>query len=616
MCGIVGYVGRQNAVPVLIEGLRKLEYRGYDSAGVAFYENGSSDIVLRKAVGKLSNLEKVLSNGHQYESRLGIGHTRWATHGKPSDVNAHPHSDTSGKVVVVHNGIIENYHVLKKRLVSEGCLFRSDTDTEVLAHLVAKHLNGGGLAEAVRSALKEIEGTYALAVICSADPERIVAARKGSPLVVGMGQGEYMIASDVPAILSHTKDAIFVNDNEMVVLNKDGVEIIDMENGRSKPKNIHRIPWDCELAEKNGYPHFMLKEIHEQPGTIRNTCGSVRVNGDNEKEIEWEGIALTVEEVEKINRIYLVSCGTSWHASLVGKFMIEALARIPVEVDLASEFRYRSSVIDEGALTIGITQSGETADTLGAMRKAKEEGSKVFVVCNVVGSTATREADGVIYTHAGPEIGVASTKAFTSQLAALYLFALYLGKIKGKIERRDLRRMLGELDAVPGKIEQIIKKEEEIERLAGLCCSKDSFFFIGRGVMHPIALEGALKLKEISYLHAEGYAAGEMKHGPIALVDKDMVVVSLAPHNSVYEKILGNIEEVKARDGIVVALATEGDEAVREKADHVFYVPESNDYLSSILYAVPLQLLAYHIARNKGCDIDQPRNLAKSVTVE
>lgn len=613
MCGIVGYIGGRNAVSVLVDGLKRLEYRGYDSAGVAFYENGNNNIVLRKAVGKLVNLESIL-NGCEYESHLGIGHTRWATHGKPSDINAHPHYDCEGRVVVVHNGIIENYHLLKKGLIFEGHTFRSETDTEVIAHLVEKYLHNGNLIGAVRGALADIEGTYALAVISSADPDKIVAARRGSPLVIGLGKGEYILASDVPAILSYTKEAIFVNDNEIVVLDRGGVEIMDLEGGCSRSKKVHQIPWDSELAEKCGYPHFMLKEIHEQSQAVMNTYrGRIAVG---KEKVQWEEINLSDEEIKKISKIYLVSCGTSWHASLVGKLMIEAVAGVSVEVDLASEFRYRSPVIDEGTLTIGITQSGETADTLGAMRKAKGSGSRVLVICNVVGSSATREADGVIYTHAGLEIGVASTKAFTSQIVALYLFALYLGRVRGKIDQGVFCGMLAELDTIPKRIKDVLLREREIEQLAELYWQKSSFFFLGRGITYPIALEGALKLKEISYVHAEGYAGGEMKHGPIALVDRDMVVVSLIPHNSIYEKMLGNIEEVKARDGIVIAIATEGDKGISEKADHVFYVPRVNDFLTSILYAVPLQLLAYHIARKRGCDIDQPRNLAKSVTVE
>jgi glutamine---fructose-6-phosphate transaminase (isomerizing) len=610
MCGIVGYIGRQLAVPILVEGLRRLEYRGYDSTGVAFYENGN--MVLRKTVGKLSNLESVL-NGRSYTSHMGIGHTRWATHGKPSEMNAHPHSDCLGRVMVVHNGIIENYRALKNMLISEGHRFSSETDTEVISHLIERYSNGD-LLDAVRKALCEIKGTYALGVISSDDPNRIIAARKGSPLIIGRGENEYFLASDVPAILSYTKDAIFINDNELVVLGKDGVEVIDIDEGYTKSKEIYQIPWDSEVAQKNGYPHFMLKEIYEQPQSIRNTY-SGRISLDEEK-MEWEEINLSREEIRNISKIYMVSCGTSWHASLVGKFMIESLAQIPVEVDLASEFRYRKAIIDENTLIIGITQSGETADTLGAIRKARECGSRVLVVCNVVGSSATREANGVIYTHAGLEIGVASTKAFTSQLVALYIFALYIGRVRGLISRGVMCSMMADLSAIPGKVEEILRADTEVERIANLYWDRRNFLFLGRGNTYPIALEGALKLKEISYIHAQGYAAGEMKHGPIALVDKDMVVVALVPNNSIREKMLGNIEEIKARDGVVISVATQGDEEIKDKSDHVIYVPASSEFLSPFLFTVPLQLLAYHIAKNRGCDIDQPRNLAKSVTVE
>ncbi|MGH7900859.1 MAG: glutamine--fructose-6-phosphate transaminase (isomerizing) [Thermodesulfobacteriota bacterium] len=611
MCGIVGYVGSNNAVPILIEGLRRLEYRGYDSAGIAFYEDGN--MVLKKTVGKLANLESVLRE-RKYESHLGIGHTRWATHGRPTEVNSHPHSDCHGNLMVVHNGIIENYSLLKKVLISEGHIFRSQTDTEVIAHLIERYLNNGNLSEAVRRALGEVEGTYAIAVISSSNPDTIVAARKGSPIIIGRGDKEYILASDVPAILNITKDAIFVNDNELVVIREDGTQITDLETGASREESIYQIPWDTALAEKGGYAHFMLKEIHEQPRAVKNTF-SGRINVSKDK-VHWEELGFTAEELRRISRIYIVSCGTSWHASLVGKSMIEAFARVPVEVDLASEFRYRPQLIGDDTLTIGITQSGETADTLGAIRKAKEEGSKVLIICNVVGSTATREADGVIYTHAGPEIGVASTKAFTSQLVALCLFAGYLGRARELISYSAFSQILTELASIPDKIESILEKEDEIKRLAELYWEKRDYFFLGRGIVYPIALEGALKLKEISYLHAEGYAGGEMKHGPIALVDKDMVVVALIPHNSVYEKMLGNIEEVKARDASVIAITDDECEEMIEKADHVFYVPKTADFLRPVLFAIPLQLFAYYIARNRGCDIDQPRNLAKSVTVE
>jgi glucosamine--fructose-6-phosphate aminotransferase (isomerizing) len=610
MCGIVGYIGERMAVPILLNGLRRLEYRGYDSSGVAFYEDGQ--IILKKTVGKLSNLENVL-NGRVYTSHVGIGHTRWATHGKPSEINAHPHGDCHGKVMVVHNGIIENYLSLKRMLISEGHVFRSETDTEVISHLIEKYLNGD-FSQAVRRALCEIKGTFAIGVISPDSPGMIVAARRGSPLIVGRGKGEYFIASDVPAILGYTKDAIYVSDNEMVVLDGNGVEVMDINDGCSRCKTIYQIPWSAEVAEKNGYPHFMLKEIHEQPQSIKNTyCGRIALD---EEGIQWEEINLSREQIRDMSRIYIVSCGTSWHASLVGKHIIESLARIPVEVDLASEFRYRDIIMDKNTLTIGITQSGETADTLGAIKKAKECGSTVLVICNVVGSSATREADGVIYTHAGPEIGVASTKAFTSQLVALYLLAVYIGRIRGTISRAMMCAMVAELDTIPTKIEEILKREGELESIANLFWNGKSFLFLGRGITYPVALEGALKLKEISYIHAQGYAAGEMKHGPIALVDKDMVVVCLIPDNPLREKMLGNVEEVKARDGVVVSIATEGDEEIRNKSDHVFYVPMTGEFLSPILFTVPLQLLAYHIAKRRGCDIDQPRNLAKSVTVE
>ncbi|MER3445410.1 MAG: glutamine--fructose-6-phosphate transaminase (isomerizing) [Candidatus Dadabacteria bacterium] len=610
MCGIVGYIGEQMAVPILVDGLRKLEYRGYDSAGIAFYEDGQ--IILKRAVGKLSNLENVL-NGRVYTSHVGIGHTRWATHGKPCEINAHPHGDCQGKIMVVHNGIIENYLSLKRMLISEGHVFRSETDTEVISHLIEKYSNGN-LAPAVRRALREIKGTFAIGVISSDSPGMIVAARRGSPLIVGRGKREYFLASDVPAILRYTKDAIYVSDNEMVVLDGNGVEVTDIDDGCFKYKTIHQIPWSAEVAEKNGYPHFMLKEIHEQPQSVKNTY-SGRFALDKEG-VLWEEINLPQEQIRDISRIYIVSCGTSWHASLVGKHIIESLARIPVEVDLASEFRYRDAIMDKNTLTIGITQSGETADTLGAIRRAKECGSTVLVICNVVGSSATREADGVIYTHAGPEIGVASTKAFTSQLVALYLLAIYIGRVRGTVSHTMMCNMMDELGTIPTKIEDILKRERELEGIANLFWDRKGFLFLGRGVAYPIALEGALKLKEISYIHAQGYAAGEMKHGPIALVDRDMVVVCLVPDNRLREKMLGNIEEVRARDGIVVSIATEGDEEIRDKSDHVFYVPRTEEFLSPILFTVPLQLLAYHIAKKRGCDIDQPRNLAKSVTVE
>ncbi len=498
-------------------------------------------------------------------------------------------------------------------LISEGHVFSSETDTEVISHLIERYTNGD-FAQSVRRALCEVNGTFAIGVLSSDSPDMIVAARRGSPLIVGRGRGEYLLASDVPAILRYTKEALYISDNEMVVLRADGVDVTDINNGRSKCKTIHQIPWCAEVAEKNGYPHFMLKEIHEQAQSVMNTY-SGRIAFDEEK-MQWDEISLSREQIRQISKIYIVSCGTSWHASLVGKHIIESLAGIPVDVDVASEFRYRDAITDKNTLTIGITQSGETADTLGAIKRAKESGSTVLVICNVVGSTATREADGVVYTHAGPEIGVASTKAFTSQLVALYLLGIYIGGVRGTISPTMIRIMVEELSTIPLKIEDILKRENQLESVANLFWDKKGFVFLGRGITYPIALEGALKLKEISYIHAQGYAAGEMKHGPIALVDRDMVVVCLIPDNPLREKMLGNIEEVKARDGVVVSIATEGDDEIRDKSDEVFYVPRTGEFLSSILFTVPLQLLAYHIAKRRGCDIDQPRNLAKSVTVE
>ncbi|HEX9830311.1 MAG TPA: glutamine--fructose-6-phosphate transaminase (isomerizing) [Thermodesulfobacteriota bacterium] len=613
MCGITGYIGTRNAVPILIEGLKRLEYRGYDSAGVAFYDIDNNKLVVRKAAGRISNLNS-LFDGYTCKSYLGIGHTRWATHGKPSDTNAHPHCDCHGRVALVHNGIIENFLKLKTSLIEEGHIFKSETDTEVIAHLIEKHLENYDLLEAIKATLKEVKGTYALAIISSENPEQLIAARKGSPLILGKGKNEFVLASDIPAILSITKDAVFIDDGELVIIGRNSVEIMDSTNGHHRHVKLHQIPWNIELAEKCGYQHFMLKEIHEQPQAVGNTFRGNRAFA--EEKDAWELTDLSSKDINKISRICLVACGTSWHASLSGKSMIESLARIPTEVDLASEFRYRTHFIDHSTLTIGITQSGETADTLLAVRKAKEYGSKTLAVCNVVGSSITRETDGVIYTHAGPEIGVASTKAFTSQLIALFMFSLYLGRTRRLISPSQFLDMMDELKTIPGKIKSILQKENEIKELADFHYKRDTFFFLGRGNTFPIALEGALKLKEISYLHAEGYAGGEMKHGPIALVDDQMVVVALITRNSTYEKMLGNIQEVKAREGTVIALADEGDEEIERHADHVFYVPKSNDFLSPILLTVPLQLLAYHIARNRGCDIDQPRNLAKSVTVE
>ncbi|MEK6692106.1 MAG: glutamine--fructose-6-phosphate transaminase (isomerizing) [Nitrospirota bacterium] len=609
MCGIIGYIGKQNVVPILIEGLKRLEYRGYDSAGVAILMNGRIEV--RRCAGKLKNLESAIQ-GESLKGFIGIGHTRWATHGRPSEENAHPHR--AGNLVLVHNGIIENYLHLKKELQAEGHDFKSETDTEVLCHLIERYTKKGiKLEEAVREALKEVKGSYAIGVINQDYPDKLVAARNGSPLIIGLGKGEFFIASDIPAILNYTRDVIFLEDEEIAILSPDGVIVTDLK-GNTVEKEVKKILWNPVMAEKGGYKHFMLKEIYEQPRAIMDTIRG-RISHESGK-IYLDEIGLSDEDIKKIEKVYLVACGTSWHAALIGKFMIEDIARIPTEVDIASEFRYREPIIDKSTLFVAITQSGETADTLASQREAKRLGARVLTVCNVVGSTSSREADGVIYTHAGPEIGVASTKAFTSQLTALFLLSLHLGRIKDKIGAEDVQRLLDDLVRVPQLVEKVLGSEEEIARIAQLYLKASDFLYLGRGFNYPVALEGALKLKEISYIHAEGYPAGEMKHGPIALIDENLPVVVLAPKDSVYAKVLSNIEEVKTRGGIVIALATEGDNEIASKVNHVIYIPEMSRYLTPILLTIPLQLLAYHMALLRGSDVDQPRNLAKSVTVE
>jgi len=609
MCGIIAYIGEKDVVPIIIEGLKSLEYRGYDSAGLAVLQDG--EIQLRKCEGKIVDLEELLKTNGAH-GVVGIGHTRWATHGKPSQVNAHPHLDCTGKIAIVHNGIIENYRELKEELINEGHTFKSETDTEVLAHLVEKYYEGD-LETAVRKAVKRVEGSYAIAVICVDDPERIVGARCGSPLVVGFGKGENFLASDIPAILSHTRDIVHLDDEECVVITKDGVRITDLE-GKVIEKAVMRITWDAEMAQKGGFPHFMLKEIFEQPRAIRDTFGG-RVDLET-GQINLPELGMSDEELLAVKRIVITACGTSYHAGLVGEYMIEGLARLPVEVDNAAEFRYRDPVIDEDVLVIAISQSGETADTIGAVREAKARGARVICICNVVGSSITRESDGVIYTHAGPEIGVASTKAFTTQLTVLFLMAVMLGRLRGTLPEERARELLGELQFIPGKVEFLLDKDETIQKIADKYYRVSNCLYLGRGEGYPIALEGALKMKEISYIHAEGYPAAEMKHGPIALIDENMPVVVIALRGRRYEKILGNIEEVKARGGRVIALATEGDEDIVAKVDEVLYIPDTVPELSGILAVVPLQLLAYHVAVRRGCHVDQPRNLAKSVTVE
>ena len=618
MCGIVGYIGNRRAVPIILDGLRRLEYRGYDSAGIAVL-NGDHHLSVRRASGKLRNLEDAL-RANPMDGPYGIGHTRWATHGRPSEENAHPHRDCTGDIVVVHNGIVENYLTLKQQLQLEGHKFVTETDTEVIAHLVEK-FNEGNLEEAVRRAVRELKGVFALSVIASSDPNKIVAARMGPPVVIGLGDGEYFVASDVPAILSHTRDMFFLGDGDIAVLTPDGVHLTDF-NGRPIKRQITHILWDPIMAEKGGYKHFMLKEIFEQPRAVRDTVlGRV---GQETGRVFIDEMDISPKAFKEFQSIKIIACGTSWHAALAGKFMIEKLARIPVEVDYGSEFRYRDPILSKDMLTVVISQSGETADTLAAQREAKQHGSKTLAICNVVGSMITREASGTLMTHAGPEIGVASTKAFTSQLTALFILAMYLGQVRETLSAEESSKLVQELVRLPGKLETILSRESIDEELVKKLFRSTDFLFLGRGIHFPMALEGALKLKEISYIHAEGYPAGEMKHGPNALIDGNLPVVVIATRDPDsedsrirYEKTLSNIQEVKAREGIVVAVVCEQDvEEVAKVADYTIAIPATSELLLPILEIVPLQLLAYHIAVRRGCDVDQPRNLAKSVTVE
>jgi len=624
MCGIVGYVGKKSAVPIIIEGLRRLEYRGYDSAGIAVAGDGEG-LQLRRAEGKLRNLEESIRL-KPLHGTYGIGHTRWATHGRPTEENAHPHRDCTGKIVVVHNGIVENYLSLKKKLIEEGHKFTTETDTEIIAHLVEKYSKSSGnvshvsLEDAVRQTVKQLTGVFALAVISADDPNKIVAARNGPPAVIGLGNDEYFVASDVPAILHHTRDIFFLADGDMAVVTPDGVHLSDFD-GRPVRRQIQHVTWDPILAEKGGFKHFMLKEIYEQPRAVRDTALG-RVSQDT-GHIFLDQMEISEAEFRAAAKINIIACGTSWHAGQAGKFMIETLARVPVEVDYASEWRYRNPIVDSDTITLVISQSGETADTIAAQREAKARGSKTLAICNVVGSMITREAAGTIYTHAGPEIGVASTKAFTGQLTALYVFAMYLAQVRGVMTAQQAQAAMLELTRIPAKLESILTHDQACDDLAKQYQKVHDFLFLGRGIHYPIALEGALKLKEISYIHAEGYPAGEMKHGPNALIDENLPVVVIATRDANnpgsmlrYEKTISNLKEVKARSGVVIALATEGDEEIKEAADHVLYVPAAPEELLPILEIVPLQLLAYHIAVRRGCDVDQPRNLAKSVTVE
>jgi glucosamine--fructose-6-phosphate aminotransferase (isomerizing) len=618
VCGIVGYIGPKRVVPVILDGLKRLEYRGYDSAGIAVVQSDGK-LEIRRAPGKLQNLEESIRIT-PLDGIYGIGHTRWATHGRPTEENAHPHRDCTGEVVVVHNGIIENYLELKHQLISEGHKFVTETDTEIIAHLIEKYSKGKSLEQAVLKTVTVMSGAYALVTLSTRDPQKIVAARLGPPIVVGLGEDEFFVASDIPAILQHTRSIFFLGDGEVAVLSPQGVRLMDFQ---SHPINrpAQHVSWDPIMAEKGGFKHFMQKEIFEQPRAVRDTLLG-RISQEN-GQVFLDQMDISEQEFQNFQSVKIIACGTSWHAALAGKFMVERLAHIPVEVDYGSEFRYRDPIVSEENLVIAISQSGETADTLAAVREAKLKGAKVLGICNVVGAMLTREADGTIYTHAGPEIGVASTKAFTGQLTALMLSALYLAQVRGKLTPAVATKLMQELTRIPHKIETILQHDAELEELGRLLFRHTDFLYLGRGIHYPIALEGALKLKEISYIHAEGYPAGEMKHGPNALIDENLPVVVIATRdesdpNSMtrYEKTLSNIQEVKARDGIVVAVATEGDRQARDIADHIVEVPAAPEILSPILEVVPLQLLAYHIAVRRGCDVDQPRNLAKSVTVE
>lgn len=609
MCGIVGYIGKKNAVDVIYNGLQKLEYRGYDSAGIAVIENDK--IERRRSVGKLVNLQKNIKSNKIFGS-VGIGHTRWATHGKPSEENAHPHTDCSGKIVVVHNGIIENYVPLKKQLQKEKHKFASETDTEVVAHLIEKYYKGDLLA-AVKSALKNIEGAYALCAISGEDKSRIVVARKDAPLVIGLGKDENFIASDVSALLQYTKDVIFLENGDVAEIKENSIKIFDVKNKKVVRKQ-QKILWNAIQAEKCGYKHFMLKEINEQTQTTQDTFRG-RIS-DEENKIILQSVKLTKEEISNISRICIVACGTSYHAGLTAKFLFENLTGIPTEVNIASEFRYANPVIDNKVLTIFISQSGETADTLAALRLAKEKKSKTVAICNVVGSSISREADNVLYTHCGPEIGVASTKAFTGQLTALYLLVMFIASKKQTISKKQLAKFIVNLRDVPKKISETLKLSTKIKEIAKLFQNTKQFIYLARNINYPIALEGALKLKEISYIYAEGYPAGEMKHGPIALIDETMPVMVIATKSKVYDKILSNIEEAKARGAKIIAIANKGNKDIVKKSDYQIFVPEVDEILSPLINVIPLQFFAYFVSVMKGCDVDQPRNLAKSVTVE
>ncbi len=609
MCGIVGYTGGKNAVEIIFKGLEKLEYRGYDSSGIAIVADNVLQI--RRSVGKLQNLAEILSK-KPMSGNLGIGHTRWATHGKPSEENAHPHTDTSKGIVIVHNGIIENYVELKEKLTKEGQIFNSETDTEVVVHLIRKYYKKD-LTEAVKRALQDVRGSYALGVICKDEPDKLVCARLDAPLIIGVGEGENFIASDIPALLSYTKNMIFLENGDVAEITPENIRVTDIA-GKEQQREVKTIHWDAIQAEKDGYKHFMLKEIFEQPRTIEDTLRG-RIYPE-EGRVYIEETKLPEDFISSLEKVDIVACGTSYHAGLVAKFLFENFSRIPAEVDIASEFRYRDPILGKNSLVIVISQSGETADTIAALRLAKNKGCRTLAVCNVVGSSISREADHVIYTHCGPEIGVASTKAFTGQLTALYILALDWAAKRKSLSQETLQQYINELWSVPLKVSEFLKTADSVQEVAKVFANKRDFLYLGRHVNYPVALEGALKLKEISYIHAEGYAAGEMKHGPIALIDESMPIVAVTVAGKVYEKMLSNIEEAKARGGTIIAVASESDEVIKNKTNYQIYIPKIEEFFSPLLTAIPLQLLAYYIAVILGCDVDQPRNLAKSVTVE
>ena len=609
MCGIVGYIGAKEAPGLLLDGLKRLEYRGYDSAGLAVIEDGR--VKIKRNEGKLERLEQALRKD-PLKGKVGIGHTRWATHGKPSETNAHPHK--AGSIVVVHNGIIENYLTLKKMLTKAGHTFKSETDTEIIAHLIQSYLfKGNGFEQAVRNALKRIKGSHAIVAICAEEPTKLIAARNESPLVIGLGEHEWFVASDIPAFLSSTRKVMFLDDEEIAVLSKKGVKVTSL-TGKKISHKVTTVDWSPSMAEKGGFKHFMKKEIFEQPRALIDTFGGRIAGGKGT--VFLEDCTLISRDAKKIEKIFIVACGTSWHAAIVGKFMIEDLCRIPVEVDLGSEFRYRNPLIDQKTLLLLISQSGETADTLAAMREGVKKKARIISICNVVGSSMARGSQGVIYTHAGPEIGVASTKAFTTQLTALYLLSLFLGKQTGSLSAEKVKALIKDLVKLPHQIEKILETDSTLQTIAHQYMHYRDFLYLGRGINYPIALEGALKLKEISYIHAEGYPAGEMKHGPIALIDEKMPVVVLLSKGVTFDKIMSNVEEVRARGGIIIAVTPKVSKGLDSQADTFIKIPENNSYLMPVLFSIPLQLLAYHIAELRGTDVDQPRNLAKSVTVE